>query len=534
MATEKLKLIFYTVRFLKPRQVFYQVYYRLKRRLTGTTPIIPKPSSFAVQSLVLEPSIAAHRTFLGNSTFVFLNKEKAFEENIDWNYLSFGKLWAYNLNYFDFLNQPALPEKDGVSLIAAYCKNHGALRQGLEPYPISLRGINWIKFFTRHQIVNPAYNAVLYSHYRLLSSNVEYHLLGNHLLENGFSLLFGAYYFRDTTFLRKAEKIIRDELNEQILEDGAHFELSPMYHCILLHRLLDCINLVQRNPWKATLNSVMTEKASAMLGWLQQITFENGDLPAVNDTIAGGAPVPGELLQYADRLGIVPDRRPLSASGYRMIRTPSFELFVDIGNIGPDYIPGHAHSDTLSFVLYRRGQGVVVDTGTSTYEESALRILERSTESHNTVTINNRNQSEVWKSFRVGRRAKITFLQETDGAITAAHDGYKFLGYTHRRTWRWTDNTLIIRDEITGAGAEPRSAAHLHFLPAERVVVDDRCAYAGDIRITSTSKFSSGTYRYAAGYNKTVSSTVLTTHFHRENEIEFTFAHAQPAGAGSE
>ena len=39
-------------------------------------------------------------------------------------------------------------------------------------------------------------NQTLYNHYQLLLNNLEYHLLGNHLLENAFSLLFGAYYFQ--------------------------------------------------------------------------------------------------------------------------------------------------------------------------------------------------------------------------------------------------------------------------------------------------------------------------------------------------
>ena len=29
------------------------------------------------------------------------------------------------------------------------------------------------------------------------------------------------------------------ELDRQILDDGAHFELSPMYHCIILSKILD-------------------------------------------------------------------------------------------------------------------------------------------------------------------------------------------------------------------------------------------------------------------------------------------------------
>ncbi len=521
MAAGRLTLLFNTVRYLKPRQVFYQVFYRLKRKLSGATPPVVERST---RTLELAPSIPNHTTYLGEHTFAFLNKEKSFETGIDWNYLAFGKLWAYNLNYFDFLNQPNISEQEGTSLIATFCRNHATIREGIEPYPISLRGINWIKFFTRHTISNREFDAVLYSHYRFLSRNIEYHLLGNHLLENGLSLLFAAFYFRDRGFLRKAETIISEELEEQVLKDGAHFELSPMYHCILLNRLLDCLNLVKHNPGPTSgVEELMMRKVSAMLGWLRQVSFKNGDLPLVNDAIAEAAPTTESLLQYAKRLGITPETKPLSDSGYRMIRTPRFELFVDVGNIGPDYIPGHAHADTFNFILHTGKEPIVVDTATSTYEENQRRIEERSTESHNTVTVDNRNQTEVWKSFRVGRRARVTGLRETKDQISATHNGYEFLGYTHRRIWRWNDSQLVISDEISGGSREPNSVARVHFHPEQNVTTEGSHVYAGDIRITCQSRFDIEKYEYAAGYNTTVSGKVLTVYFSRELVIEFSF-----------
>ena len=44
-------------------------------------------------------------------------------------------------------------------------------------------------------------------------------------MENGFSLLFGSYYFQNNKFYKKS-KTSYSQLNEQILRDGGHFELS--------------------------------------------------------------------------------------------------------------------------------------------------------------------------------------------------------------------------------------------------------------------------------------------------------------------
>ena len=80
-------------------------------------------------------------------------------------------------------------------------------------------------------------------------------------------------------------------------------------------------------------------------------------------------------------------------------------MLIDVAKIGPDYLPGHAHADTLSFELSLYGKRLLVNSGISRYGTSLIRQFERSTEAHNTVAIDNKNSSEVWSGFRVARRA---------------------------------------------------------------------------------------------------------------------------------
>jgi uncharacterized heparinase superfamily protein len=47
--------------------------------------------------------------------------------------------------------------------------------------------------------------------------------------------------------------------------------------------------------------------------------------------------------------------------------------FLDVAEVGPDYLPGHAHADSLSFELSLFGQRVVVNSGTSQYGLGAER-----------------------------------------------------------------------------------------------------------------------------------------------------------------
>ncbi|MDD2950007.1 MAG: alginate lyase family protein, partial [Sulfuricurvum sp.] len=326
--------------------------------------------------------------------FTFLNKSHTFSLRIDWNFSEYGKLWTYNLCYFDFLHQTSISQEEGITLIHNFIDQAALHKDALEPFPISLRGINWIKFLSLHHISDPIIDDSLFSQYHILLDNLEYHLLGNHLLENGFSLLFGAYYYQNESFYSAAKTILLSELEEQILSDGAHFELSPMYHQIMLFRVLDCINLVKNNPWKThELLLPLEKKASLMLGWLTTITYKDGSIPLLNDSAKGIAPTSANLFEYARLLEISPLIQPLTKSGYRKIVTENYECVLDVGNIGPDYIPGHAHSDTFNFELHIMGKPFIVDTGISTYESNQLRQIERSTASHNTVMIDNKEQS---------------------------------------------------------------------------------------------------------------------------------------------
>ncbi|HTH58194.1 MAG TPA: alginate lyase family protein [Cyclobacteriaceae bacterium] len=467
------------------------------------------------RQLTLVKSIPSAQCYQKNK-FVFLNNEMLFGSHIDWNCNAFGKLWTYNLNYFDFLHQEKMEINEAVNLIDDYCNNAAILKDGVEPYPISVRLINWIKFFALNNINNPRYNAVLYSHCSHLASNLEYHLLGNHLLENGYALFFASYYFSESDFYKKAKKILRSELVEQVKKDGAHFELSPMYHQILLARLLDCINLAKSNNSNEELLPLLQSTAMKMIGWLKAVTFQNGDIPMVNDAISGIAPSSREIFSYASRLGVDADSSRLSDSGYRMIRVRRMEMFLDIGNIGPDYIPGHAHSDTFNFILYVDNRPLLVEAGTSTYAVGTQRIIERSTASHNTVIVNEKNQSEVWSSFRVGKRATIIRTEENDHKIRASHDGYASLNVVHERSWGWLEDEFEIVDEIIG-GRDVSAVAYIHFPPGLTPKIEGVTVHVGPVVITFKGQqhILLEQYDYATAYNKLNKGDVLKVSFKR-------------------
>lgn len=500
---------FNTVKYLKFTQIYFRLFYFARarfRRITGFKYEFSKGSNSTPLKLV--DSCEYYSTYK-DGEFHMLNLSKKFSDEINWNYAEFGKLWTYNLTYFEYLK-----EKEDVSLIYDFIENIESVKDGLEPFPISLRGINWIKFLTKYEIKDKKIDDSLYAQYYILMDNLEYHLLGNHLLENGFSLLFGAYYFQDKVLYNKAKEILTKELEEQILDDGAHFELSPMYHMIMLYRVLDCINLIKHNQWMVDSRwsiEFLEDKASLMLGWLNAITFENGDIPLLNDSANKIAPNSKELFDYANKLSINYEPSTINQSGYRKIKKENYECIVDVGEVGASYIPGHAHADTFNFELYIDKKPFTVDSGLSTYNTGELRNSQRSTKAHNTVEINGKNSSEVWGGFRVANRANVLEVIENIDHIKATHDGYKKkFGVLHTREWKFEKNKIIIEDNLN---KKCNAVARLHFHPD---VNEDEIKK----RINTNQQVQIANYKYACEFNKTLDALVVEISFQKNLKVE--------------
>lgn len=516
----KLLLYWHTLKYLRFKQIAYRLYYFID------TPFLKRASSFTSPAkeyssdkvLDLLPSLYTHPGYLGNLSFQFLNLQYTFQNKIDWDYAELGKLWTYNLNYFEFLCQEDMDKKTGIHFIHQYIAAKDHIKTGFEPYPVSLRLLYTIRFLIRFQIKDEIIDQCLFEQAKILCRRLEYHLLGNHLLENGFGLLFAGYYFHNESFYSLAKKILAKEMQEQILPDGAHFELSPMYHQLMLYRVLDSINLVFCNAiFQQELLPLLMKKAGRMLGWLQQVTFSNGDIPLVNDAAFKINPTTSQLTKYASRLGIIEEIVPLAQSGYRKINKSRYELLLDIGPIGPDYIPGHAHSDIFNFELHLDGQPFIVDTGTSTYHPGPRRNYERSTSAHNVVQVGDMEQSEVWGSFRVARRSKGIILEESENRISGVLHSYHRVYHNSKRTFCFGEDQIMIADAMPH---NDTSSFRLHFHPGVDVKLADGkiITSKGNITFVGLDNIELKDYKYAPEFNILIPAKKVEVHFKKTLE----------------
>ncbi|MFK7794744.1 MAG: heparinase II/III-family protein, partial [Gammaproteobacteria bacterium] len=87
------------------------------------------------------------------------------------------------------------------------------------------------------------------------------------------------------------------------------------------------------------------------------------------------------------------------------------------------YQPGHTHCDFLSYELAFDDQMIVVDAGVFEYTEGEMRDYVRSTQAHNTISVDGDQQSEIWAAFRVARRASKLYAQVARNARGASFKG---------------------------------------------------------------------------------------------------------------
>lgn len=475
---------FHTLRYLRPGQVFGRIGFRLSRPRPETE-TEPAPGLRVLTGMWVA-SAARRLSLVEPARVQFLNVERDIAGAAVWNDPACPKLWLYNLHYFDDLTTKGAAGRRNwhEALIERWVReNPPGQGTGWEPYPTSLRLVNWIKWGLAGNALAEIWRHSLAVQARWLMRRLEWHLLGNHLFVNAKALVFAGCFFEGPeaeTWLARGLELLERELPEQILADGGQFERSPMYHALALEDALDLVNVLRvysdavPERWRA-LVAGLPDIAARMQAWLGAMCHPDGEIGFFNDAAIGVAPSPAELGAYAQRLGFaqtpVPDEgvTHLAASGYIRVQHGPMVALLDVAPIGPDYLPGHAHADTLSFELSLYGQRVLVNSGTSVYGTGVERQRQRGTAAHNTVMIDGHDSSEVWGGFRVARRARPFGLAvDQEGnliRVRCSHEGYRRLPGrpVHRREWCFDPEGLTVLDEISELSGS--SQAYFHFHP---------------------------------------------------------------------
>ncbi|CUU53778.1 Uncharacterized conserved protein, heparinase superfamily [Parafrankia irregularis] len=452
-------------------------------------------------------------TDLADGRFTLLGTTRHLGEPADWAQHDAPLLWQFHLHYWDWAWSFALhPEREWAR--SEFDRLYRSWRRATtfgrgaawSPYVVSLRIWSWCGMLgsLADGALASALTTDLAEHAAYLRLHVENDLGGNHLLKNIKALLGIAVAFDDATARKRWTARLLREIERQVLPDGGHVERAPAYHCQVLADLDDLAGLL--GCAGETVPDELSAARLRMRRWLDDILAPDGTVPMVND----GFPVPPAAVTalLPHRSGTHRVRNPghqtgtglalFSDSGLAVLRAGPWRVLADVGLPCPDDLPGHAHADSLSFLLWYGGTPVLVDKGTSTYAPGATRATERATAAHNTVVVDGMDSTEVWGAFRAGRRARVAlgpvrYDQKADRlSLTAMHKGYRWLTGQpdHIRTWTVDSDSLLIVDRIAGSRHHRIDVLfHLdagwHAQPDEAGVIIERKGAPGRLRLAT-------------------------------------------------
>lgn len=549
LSIEKINLYINTLKYLKASQFYHRGFFQAKRKVIFKSAIWKKtfsqrlekqvetlssvnPIEFSIDESVLNSLDKIHfekeKKRLINKEFSFLNKEIAFQGELGWHDSNLSQLWKYNLHYFDYFRrlieiEIVAPDTQNYELLKEYVnswiKNNEqvGIGDGWHPYTISLRLVNWIFAYSAFKDYlkddshfNDFFLKSIILQSEFLMKNREYDVVGNHLFENLKTLIICGMFFGNNdlgkNYKEVGEKELLKQLREQFLQDGGHFELSAMYHSILLKGLIELIHVYKKLDYQVPKDFIDTRERA--LNYLKNVIHPDGDIPLFNDAAFDIADSPQYIFELASNekkdnstlllfdkflktheelLGTRNERVSEAVfyakeSGYLRTSDQSVFSIIDIGKPCPEYLPAHAHADIFSFELSYKGNRLIVDTGTYEYAGSK-RDSDRATQSHNTLSIKRENQSQVWGSFRVAERANPTihsFIEKDDyTVIHASHDGFlKKYGTRHYRKYIHVFNEAVI--VLDFANTKEKTESFVHFHPSCKILTQENTILLND------------------------------------------------------
>ncbi len=405
-------------------------------------------------------------------SFEFLRIHREYRDRVDWADPSVPQLWRFQLNSFGWAWAIAAADAPGGGAVLARLAeewqrtNPPRRDDAWHPFVASERLLNLLgtRSLWLPEVSDPgAAELWLWQHARLVQASLERDVGGNHLIREATALAVAGLAFGSPGLWDWALRVLTRATGRQILADGGHEERSPSYHLEVLTDLAELRALLPSgHPFTRPLDIHLGRMADFAIS----MCHPDRQVAMFNDCVQWPVP-PADFLRT---LGL--DPHPSScfpASGYYVLGEGENRLFFDAGPPSPRDLPPHVHCDLLSIELSVGGERMIVNSGTGDYARGEWRDYWRSTRAHNTVEVDRAEQSEVWHSFRMARRAaprQVRLLRAPDGlAVSAGHNGYRRLRrpVIHRRLVARSGCAWVVVDALEGSGRHSiRSFLHLH------------------------------------------------------------------------
>lgn len=322
-----------------------------------------------------------------------------------------------------------------------------------------------------------------------IGSSANNHLIGEAAGMWLFANLFPTARFADR-WKRTSQTILHREILRQMTPDGVTVEQAVHYQVFVMELALHADSLARHlgEPF----DNLYAQRLKAGAHLLQTIADCAGNTPQIGDSDDAEAlpfcphrshmeadvvdtvralyehAEPRTLkatwltgqLPHTEKLTVPqspPHSQLFAQGGYAVMRDKEGRrvAVIDCGELGWGSLAAHAHADALAVTLSVDGQPALVDAGTYCYHDEPLwRNAFRSTYYHNTVCVDNTDQSEMLGTFLWGARAKVNirlwYTSDLCDFLCASHDGYRRIGCgEHIRWFLWLKPDMwLVVDEV--------------------------------------------------------------------------------------
>lgn len=281
--------------------------------------------------------------------------------------------------------------------------------------------------------------------------------------------------FRESaSWQRTGVERLQNEIGHQFFADGVHFEISPLYHAICVHAVLDVRQAADMRG--EALPEIVRELPEKGAAYLAALCRPNFTWPSIND--AGGSDA--DYTALMNTIGRVFSRPDLAWIGSRG-RTGSppatgLQIFPEAGiavmrssyasdanhlvfRAGP---PGasHIHRDILSLDVTALGVPRLSDPGITSYAPGVMSEYYRSSQAHNTILLNGKGtdlsrmtHAEGIAPSRTGLHwASGKDLDVVTGVCRGPWHGTEAAWTVHRTVVFVKPDYWLVRDTVLGEG----------------------------------------------------------------------------------
>ncbi|MFB9969354.1 heparinase II/III family protein [Pseudoroseomonas cervicalis] len=281
----------------------------------------------------------------------------------------------------------------------------------------------------------------------------------------------------EEAWVARCLRVLPQEIERQILPDGAHVERSPGQLLLAVQDLIEIRNLLHGAGLEAPPHLALALDRAAPA--LRLFRHGDGGLALFNGTRDEGAALVDLVLTQGQARGRAPLILP--EAGFQRLQAGRTLVIADCGAPpegrgapAPGGLPRHAdryhHAGTLAFEMSVGRDRLIVNCGAAPAAEGAWRDALRATAAHSTLVLADTNSSEL-REEGLGRRPEAVEAerQEANGAqwLDASHDGYRRgFGALHRRRLYLSESGDDLRGEDSVEGEEiPAYAVRFHLHP---------------------------------------------------------------------